>query len=322
MTNMELYKRTVGFSIRKLLFDLLSVVILAALCIGGFLLADKLMNKGLIGLLIGLLLGIVAVALISRFLSYTFKAGQIAMMTRGIIEGSLPDDVYAEGKRVVKERFATIALFFAATRVIKGIFNQLGHALTKLGDAIGGDAGGAVGSAISAAVQTLIAYLCDCCLGWVFFRKEQSAAKATCEGAVLFFRHGKTLLRNAGRIFGMGLASLVLIGGVLTGIFWLILSQFSAAFTTLAAEMAEASARMETELPSFLMDPATLTIISAALLALILWSLLHSTFIRPFVLTGVLRNYLESGKDDVPTEESFEQLAGKSKRFARLQEEL
>ena len=52
--------------------------------------------------------------------------------------------------------------------------------------------------------QVVVAYLCDCCLGWVFYRKAQGAAKATCEGAVLFFRHGKTLARNLGRVFGMG----------------------------------------------------------------------------------------------------------------------
>ena len=53
--------------------------------------------------------GIVALILISRFISYALKAGQIAMMTRGVSEGELPDNVIKEGRRVVKERFATAA---------------------------------------------------------------------------------------------------------------------------------------------------------------------------------------------------------------------
>ena len=89
--------------------------------------------------------GIVALILISRFISYALKAGQIAMMTRGVSEGELPDNVIKEGRRVVKERFATVAAFFAITGVIRGIFNQIGRGVTKLGESIGGDTGGAIG---------------------------------------------------------------------------------------------------------------------------------------------------------------------------------
>ena len=207
MTNKEIYKKTLCFSLRKLLFDTLTVILLVALTVGGFVLLDKTTGKGLIGLAIGFIIGIIVIAIVTRFVSYALKAGQIAMMTKGITEGQLPDNVYQEGKKAVKERFATVAGFFALTSLIKGIFNQLGRGITALGNAIGGDTGGAVGSAISSAIQVIVAYLCDCCLGWVFYRKEQKTVKATLEGAVLFFKHGKTFAKNAGRIFGMGLAS-------------------------------------------------------------------------------------------------------------------
>ena len=71
-----------------------------------------------------------------------------------------------------------------------------------------------------------------------------------------------------------------------------------------------------------LQDPATLRIVAAALIAVILWSILHSVFVRPFVLTGVLRNYLESGIKDMPTEESFALLDSKSAKFKKLHDEL
>ena len=54
------------------------------------------------------------------------------MMTQAITTGSLPDDVIGEGKKVVRERFSTVALFLAATGVIKGIFQQLGRAITNM----------------------------------------------------------------------------------------------------------------------------------------------------------------------------------------------
>ncbi|MBR6917991.1 MAG: hypothetical protein IKN38_07380 [Clostridia bacterium] len=322
MTNKEIYKKTLTFSVRRLLFDVLTIVLVAAITAAGYLIAENAMDKGLIGLLIGLIVGIIVAVIISRFISYALKAGQIAMMTRAVTEGELPDNVYAEGKRMVKERFATVAAYFAATKIIKGIFDQLGRVITSVGDAIGGDTGSTIGSVISSAIQTVVGYLCDCCLGWVFFRKAQSAVRATCEGAVLFFKHGKTLAKNAGRIFGMGIASLLVIGGAFTGIFYLIFSSLGTTFNTLASEIAEAAARAETELPSALTDPTTLMIICAAVIGIVIWLMIHSAFIRPFILAGVIKNYMESGMNDIPTEESFSMLDGKSKKFAKLRAEL
>ena len=305
-----------------MLWDMLAFLILAALGGAGYALSEKLANKGLVGLGIGILAGIIAVAIFLRYISYIYKAGQIAMMTKAVSEGSLPGDVIGEGKKAVKERFLTVAVFFTVTRIIGGIFRQLGRGIVSVGEKLGGDTGRTIGSAISIAVEVVIAYLSDCCLGWVFYRKEVKAAKATCEGAVLFFRHGKTLAKNMGRVFGMGLLSLVLIGGAFTGVFYLIASGFPDLFSRLASEVAEAAVRAKSTLPAYMTDPNTLMWICAGLAGVILWSIIHSAFIRPFVLVGVLRNYIESGMREVPTEDSFTLLDDKSARFKKLHSEL
>ena len=320
MTNKEIYKKTLTFSLRRVLIDILAFLLLGAFCTAGFLLMDKFTDKGLIGLGIGLVIGIIVLAIVLRFVSYKYKAGQIAMMTKGVTEGTLPEDVLGEGKAAVKERFTTVAAFFAVTGVIKGIFNQLSRGLTSVGNAIGGDTGGTVGSVIGSGVQTVVGYLCDCCLGWVFYRKDQKTAKATCEGAVVFFKHGKTLLRNVGRIFGISLLFLVLIGGAFFGIFFGIFSMLPRTFELLTAEIAEAAVRLETELPAFFSDPKNVTIAAAGIVALIVWGIIHSVFVRPFILVGVLRNYMESGMNDVPTEESFAALENKSSKFRKFRE--
>ncbi|MBQ3410012.1 hypothetical protein IJG66_01475, partial [Candidatus Saccharibacteria bacterium] len=191
MDNKTIYKKTLGFSIRRLGWDILSFIIIIGLSAAGFFLAEQLNNKGLIGLAIGAVIGIIVIAILLRYVSYTYKAGQIAMMTKAVTEDKLPDDVIKAGKEIVKERFTTIAAYFAITGVIKGIFRQIGHSITALGKAIGGDTGNAVGSTVSSVIETVVAYLCDCCLGWVFYRKDEKATKATLEGAVIFFKHGK-----------------------------------------------------------------------------------------------------------------------------------
>ena len=322
MDNMTVYKKTLGFSLRRLGWDILSLLILGALCVGGFLIADKTTDKGLIGLGIGLVIGIIILIVLLRWVSYRYKAGQIAMMTRGVTEGTLPDDVIGEGKKIVRERFKTVAALFAVTGIIKGIFREIGRGITKVGEAIGGDTGSTVGSAISTVIDVIVAYLCDCCLGWVFYRKDVKPAKATCEGAVLFFRHGKTLAKNMARVFVFALVSLILIGGIFFGIAFLIFSRFPAFFEMLAKEFAEFGTRNDMQVAEFLKDPKTLAIAVAALTGVIIWAILHSVFIRPFVLVGVLRNYMASGISDIPEESSFAALDGKSKKFKKLHAEL
>lgn len=322
MDNKTIYKKTLGFSLRRLLWDLISLILIVGIATGGFLLVEKFWDKGLIGLLIGAVIGVIILVIITRFVSYSLKAGQIAMMTKGIVEGKLPDNVIAEGKKIVKERFSTVAAYFAITGVIKGIFRQIGNGIERIGRGIGGDAGGTVGSIISSVIQTIVAYLCDCCLGWVFFRSNVSAGKATCEGAVLFFKHGKTFTKNMGRVFGIGLVSLLLIGGVFGGLTYAILSTQSVTLAPIYNEISQVLSDAEGDLARILQNPATIPVLFSAIGGLIMWGFIHSTFIRSFVLVGVLRNYIESGKDDIPSESSFSILDSKSAKFKKLHNEI
>ena len=310
MDNKQVYKATLCFSIRRILWDILGFLVLAALTAAGFYIADKTSDKGLIGLAIGLIIGLVILVVFLRWVSYKYKAGQIAMMTKGVTEGELPEDVLGAGHQIVKSRFATVAAFFAVTSIIKGIFNQIGRGITAAGKAIGGDNGGTAGSIISSVIQVIVSYRCDCCLGWVFFRKDVKATKATLEGSVLFFKHGKTLAKNLGRVFGIGQSAAKA-----------ILSRFPAVFNRLFQEITESATRTDVTIPAWLNSPTTLMIAAAVLAGVIIWSMIHSVFIRPFVLVGVLRNYIQSGIEDMPTEASFAMLDSKSAKFKKLHAE-
>ena len=214
-----------------------------------------------------------------------------------------------------------MAAYYAVTGVIKGIFNELGRAITAVGQAVGGDNGGAVGSTISGVIQTIVGYLCDCCLGWVFYKKDEKATKATLEGAVLFFKHGKTLMKNLGRVFGIGILSFVVIGGVFFGVFYLITLAMPGVFEGLAAEFANIAASGEVEMSEFLTNAQNLMLIAAGIGGLTMWGIIHSVFVRPFVLVGVLRNYIESGKNEKISDADFAELDKKSKKFAKLHAE-
>lgn len=316
MDNKEIYKKTLTFSLRRFLWDLGSLILIIVVTAAGFGIAVGLGGSGLIGLIIGFLLATILVGVVSHFVSYIFKAGQIAMMTKGIAEGKLPDDVYAEGKKVVKERFLTVGAYYLVTRAIKGIFNQIGRGITALGEVVGGDNGGTIGSIISSVIQTIVNYLCDCCLGWVFFKKDTSATKATLEGAALFFKKGKTLLKNLGRIFGISALSLLVIGGVFFGITYLICLPFPDFFARIAAEFAS-SGESDAE---FLSNANNVMLVLSGIVGVSMWSIIHSVFVRPYILVGVLRNFIESGKEENISEDDYSAVAAKSPKFKKLQE--
>ena len=319
MNNFQVYKRTLVFSFIRFFLGLLCLAVLAGLTIGGFFIMEKTNNKGLIGLVIGLVAGIIICVLFNIFVDNRFKAAQIGMMATGVVDGKLPDHVVSAGLGEVKGRFAKLTLFFMVTGAIKGIFRQIGRGLDKLGRAVGGDVGEGITSAINTAIQILLEYLCDCCLGWVMYNKKEGVAKAACQGAVIFFKHGKALIRNVGRIFGMGFLSLAIFGGGFFGIAYLISKQFPNLYVTLAKEITEFGTRQNVNIAEWVKDPNNLMLILSGVVGLVLWGMIHSLLIRPFILVGVLRNFMTAGLKDKPTEKDFDELASKSPKFAKLQ---
>lgn len=319
MNNFQVYKRTLVFSFIRFFLGLLCLAVLAGLTIGGFFIMEKTNNKGLIGLAIGLVVGIIICVLVNIFVDNRFKAAQIGMMATGVVDGKLPDHIVSAGLGEVKGRFAKLTLFFMVTGAIKGIFRQIGRGLDKLGRAVGGDVGEGITSAINTAIQILLEYLCDCCLGWVMYNKKEGVAKAACQGAVIFFKHGKALIRNVGRIFGMGFLSLAIFGGGFFGIAYLISKQFPNLYVTLAKEITEFGTRQNVNIAEWVKDPNNLMLILSGVVGLVLWGMIHSLLIRPFILVGVLRNFMTAGLKDKPTEKDFDELASKSPKFAKLQ---
>ncbi len=318
MSNFQVYKKTLSFSLVNFLVDLLSLFIVLGAATGGFFLFEKYTGKAIIGLAVGLVVGIILVVLIGIFIGNRIKAAQISMMTKGVVDGKLPDNVFHEGFNEIRGRFGSITVFFLITHLIKGVFRQIGRGLDRVGRAVGGDVGESVTSIINTAIQVLIGYLCDCCLGWILYRKDVNPFKAGCEGAVIFFKHGKTLIRNIGRIFGMGLLSLVVVAGGLGAILYLIFRQFPDMFNSLSKELIEIATRLDGEIPAWITDPKNLTIFVAVIIAVVIWSILHSVLIRPFILVGVLRNFMAAGIKDIPTEQDFAELENKSPKFAKM----
>ena len=330
MTNFQVYKKVLSFSLLMFLVDLLVLVVLGGFAAAGFFIGYNVVSgtgdskaiAGIIGLIAGFVLGVIGAVIINIFVTNRIKAAQIAMMVKGVTEGSLPEKTFHAGFEEVKGRFGSITLFFFITNAIKGVFRQIGRGINRIGTALGGSTGNSITSIIDSAIQTLIGYLCDCCLGWIIFRKDQNAARAGCEGAVIFFRSGKTLFRNIGRIFGMGILSFIVIGGGIFGLSYLIFSQFPGLFAQLLTAIQNMATEEGEAIPEIISTPTLLMVVVSIFIAVFLWSALHSVLVRPFILVGVMRNYMAQGQANMPTEAEFEEVARKAPRLRKLQEKI
>ena len=105
MSNKEIYSKTLGFSLRRLLFDVLAFAAIGLLGLIGFFITEKSSDDGIIGLLVGSLIGVVIAVIVLRYVSYAFKAGQIAMITRFLTEDNVEGNVVKEGIRTEKSGF-------------------------------------------------------------------------------------------------------------------------------------------------------------------------------------------------------------------------
>ena len=81
MTNFQVYKKTLCFSLAKFLIDIIVLIIVLGLASAGYFIFDKTNDHALIGLSIGLALGIVIAILVHIFISNKIKAAQIGRWT-------------------------------------------------------------------------------------------------------------------------------------------------------------------------------------------------------------------------------------------------
>ena len=318
LTNGQIYKKLMPLYLVGFLIDLVAIAILIGGATAGFFVGGE-GDNALIGLVIGLLVGAVLVVIYHIFVGNLFHSAVVAMMQKAIVRGEIETPVIANGLRMAKSRFSSITGFFFISSAIRGAFRQIGRVITGVGRRFGGDAGQAVGSILDSAVQTLIGYLSDCCLAWVFYRENLSMGKAALEGAAIFFKHGKTFAQNAGRIFGMGLLSLLVIGGALFGISYAIVYFNPNLIQLLATEIGNAMASTEGGAPDFLTNPTTLGLITSAIGALIIWSPLHALFVKPFILIGVMKNFMKTGMENLPTAQEIGDVTSRAPKLARLE---
>ena len=319
MKNSEIYRRTLKFSVMRLVRTVLCVILLAALPLAAFV------GTGIAGLDETIQLAATGVAFIvvlivfyvvAHYGGYLLTAGQVAMITEGVATGELPEDTYAAGKQAVRNRFATASVYYGLWSFTRAITNEISAGMNAIARGIDGDnkegAAPVIAGIISAIVSVVLEYLNYCSLGWVFLHSEQSAFKSTCDGAVIYFQNWKTFMKNSAKVIVITLLSLALIGGAFFGLFYLTLGSIGPLTAVLADIDAAATLEDGTAVPA-----GTSLIVLCAVIALVLWGGIHGAFVKPYILVSVMRRYIEAGRADTPQVDVYDKLSGMSKGFKK-----
>lgn len=318
MTTAQIYKKTFKFTLMKALTGFIGIVLIIGLTVLGFLLSAKLGDGARVGICIGAFtVACVLAGLLSHFAGHLFRAGQIAMAAEGIVKGELPEDTFEEGKKRVRERFGTVAVFYAIERVINAIVHQITNGVTKVTNAISthskNDAANYVGAAVNIFVSAVMAFLCSCCMGWVFVHPEDNPWRAACDGAIVYFKNWKDLLKNAGKVIAMALVSLIVLGGILFGLTCLVTAHMDA----LPSMAAELTAFCAEEMPDITLTAAEWFLVFKGVIAFILWIVVHSAFIDPFIMISVMNRYLTAGIANPPARTADRKLMELSRGYKK-----
>lgn len=197
----EIFFKTLPFCWAKLGLGLLNIfidVVLFAVLMGLSLIFK---SEGVTFIMFLIWLAMIGTVnfIINHYFGYLVKAGHVAVIARTFEEGKVPDNCLATGKSMVKQRFVTSNAYFAIDKLVSGSVKQLQRALGRVTDKVFGAIPGAdsVKSATNFFLEISLGYIDECCLGYTFYKDEDSAFKSACDGVVIYAQNWKTLLKNA-----------------------------------------------------------------------------------------------------------------------------
>lgn len=132
------------------------------------------------------------------YAGYMLKAAHVAVISRAVVTGSIPDNMVETGKQMVIDRFVTVNAYYVLDRLVSGSVNQINHHLENLGNFLSSIPG--IGGLVSFAqtfVRVALGNVDECCLGYTFCRKDVTAMQAACDGIVIYWQNKKTLMKDA-----------------------------------------------------------------------------------------------------------------------------
>ena len=291
----DIFIKTMPFVWAKFVLWLVTIVVSIIWFAILALIAGLANNSGFTFFAIVIGIGGVSVArfILMRYFGYLIKAGHIAVIAEAVVTGQVPANQVEYGKKAVVERFATANVFFLVDNLVGGAVKQLQRVVGRVGNMLKFIPGmGAVTNIAQFFVEISLGYVDECCLGYTFYNKDQSAFKSAADGVVIYAQNWKALLANAAKTMLKVILLMIVIG-----IVFLILI---------------------TSLLNLFMRDNPFSIFIAIILACIIAVAVKSAFMDSYILVETMAVYMQLAPETVITYNLYDKLCGMSRKFREL----
>lgn len=228
-------------------------------------------------------------SLLNHYIGYLVKAGHVAIIAQAVTTGQIPDNQFQVAKQMVTSRFATSNVYFVIDKLVNGAVNQLNSGLQKVDNLLGNVPGlSTIISILQLFIKIALGYVDECCLGYTFYKTEDTAYKSAADGVVIYFQNWKTLLKNAAKTTAIVI--------VFTFLAWLL------PFILIGA------------LANALSFSLWIAVIAALMIALAA----KNAFIDSFMLVEMMTSYMKVAPSTQITYDLYGKLCKLSKKFKDL----
>jgi hypothetical protein len=234
----------------------------------------------------------VAHFILMRYFGYLIKAGHIAVITETVITGRVPENQIEYGKQAVTERFATANVYFVIDRLVSGAVKQIQRVVGRVGNLFKFIPGmKALTNIAQLFVEISLGYIDECCLGYTFYMRDQSAFKSAADGVVIFAQNWKKLLANAAKITLKVILIMIVVVVIFSLIFSAILNLISNLF---------------------------IVGLAAFIFACFMAMAVKSAFLDSYILVQTMTVYMQIAPETVITYNLYDKLCGLSRKFKEL----
>lgn len=291
MSTAQIYKKTMPFIMARFVLGLIVVGagILLALPIIGITMLFKSALFGFIGLFIWLaLIGVVSF-IVNHYFAYMIKAGHVAAVTYLAAGETIEGNILTFGKDMVKERFAESNVYFVIDKLIaksvQAIQSIVGGISSMFKDIPGVST---IVNLLQMFIGIYLSYVDECCLGYTFLNTEESAFKLGADAVVIYAQNWKKLAGSAFKVMLIVIVSSLIVFGISLGICYMPIALFG-------------------------LDGNI-----AVILAFLLTATVKSSFIDPYIMIGMVSDYMAVAVYDEPKVDIEDKLKKVSKHFREL----
>jgi len=179
----------------------LAAFVWLGLCAGLAVLFSGKDGSGGGGLLFLIGLGIPAGAYLwfRKYVLYLFKMGHVAIITRLITEGRLPEGVnqVQYGKRIVQEHFAQANLMFVLDSLITGVVRSFNNTLDWVAGLLPIPGLDGMMRVVNAVLRSATTYIDETIFSYNIARADGNAWRSSADGLVYYAQNAKPVLKTA-----------------------------------------------------------------------------------------------------------------------------